>query len=121
MIPKRVSVVVRRFRDQDETAMRGLGRMYHATRWPRKRAPASPLYELLPLDAVLRAVRVFPARSPGMTHTQMLQFGARTKGAARSKQLRKLALCRDEEEPILVLWPPTRHTLLRPAGAVWCE
>ena len=115
MIPERVFVVVRRFREQaaaDETAMRGLGLMYHATRWPRKRAPASPLYELLPLDAGLRAVRVFPARWPGMTHTQMLQYGAQTEGAARSKHLRKLALCRDEEEPILVFWPPTRHTYL---------
>jgi hypothetical protein len=115
MIPERVFVVVRRFRDQagaDEKVMRDLGLMYHATRWPRKRAPASPLYELLPLDAVLRAVRVFPARWPGMTITQMLLFGARTEGAARSKHLRKLALCRDEEEPILVFWPPTRHTFL---------
>ena len=47
-----------------------------------------------------------------MTHTQMLQYGAQTEGAARSKHLRKLALCRDEEEPILVFWPPTRHTYL---------
>jgi len=70
MIPERVLVVVRRFRDQagaDEKVMRDLGLMYHATRWPRKRVPASPLYELLQLDAVLRAARVFPARWPGMT------------------------------------------------------
>jgi len=64
MIPERVFVVVRRFRDQagaDEKAIWGL------CTTPRASHESAPLRRLSTIDDVLRAVRVFPARWPGMT------------------------------------------------------
>jgi hypothetical protein len=64
MIPERVFVVVRRVRDQagaDEKAIWGL------CTTPRASHESAPLRRLSTIDDVLRAVRVFPARWPGMT------------------------------------------------------